>query len=167
MDDRRGYSPGLLAEEAPGADPHPLDGLRHPHCLSLDLEVSKGDGQIRAFAGLRPDTGRTLIFPSAGDSLPNALAKLDYLSDGGKFLLGHNLIDFDLPHLRAVNPDLRLLRLPAVDTLRLNPLAFPRNPYHTWSNTTRTDNSGVGGSTIPSSTPGSHWRSSTTSRMPF
>ena len=46
------------------------------------------------------------------------------------FLLGHNLIDFDLPHLRAANPDLRLLQLPAVDTLRLNPLAFPRNPYH-------------------------------------
>ena len=130
MADRRGYSPGLQAEEAPGADPHPLDGLRHPHCLSLDLEVSVRDAQIRAFAGLRPDTGRSLIFPSAGDSLPNALAKLDYLSDGADFLLGHNLIDFDLPHLRAVNPDLRLLRLPAVDTLRLNPLAFPRNPYH-------------------------------------
>ena len=42
----------------------------------------------------------------------------------------HNLIDFDLPHLQAANPGLRLLRLPAVDTLRLNPLAFPRNPYH-------------------------------------
>ena len=44
--------------------------------------------------------------------------------------LGHNLIAFDLPHLEAVGPDLRLLKLPAVDTLRLNPLAFPRNPYH-------------------------------------
>ena len=46
------------------------------------------------------------------------------------FVLGHNLIDFDLPHLRAADPGLRLLDLPAVDTLRLNPLAFPRNPYH-------------------------------------
>ena len=45
-------------------------------------------------------------------------------------LLGHNLIAFDLPHLRAANPRLRLLDLLAVDTLRLNPLAFPRNPYH-------------------------------------
>ena len=59
-----------------------------------------------------------------------ALAKLDDLADGADFLLGHNLIDFDLPHLRAANPSLRLLRLPAVDTLRLSPLAFPRNPYH-------------------------------------
>ena len=59
-----------------------------------------------------------------------ALAKLDDLADGADFLVGHNLIDFDLPHLPAVNPRLRLLRRPAVDTLRLNPLAFPRNPYH-------------------------------------
>ena len=132
MADKRGLSPRLHVGEASGSDPHPLDGPIRPlsHCLSVDLEVSVRDAQIRAFAGLRPDTGRTLIFPSAGNSLPNALAKLDYLSDGADFLLGHNLIEFDLPHLQAVNPDLRLLRLPAVDTLRLNPLAFPRNPYH-------------------------------------
>ena len=45
-------------------------------------------------------------------------------------MLGHNLIGFDLPILQALNPNLQLLQLPAVDTLRLNPLAFPRNPYH-------------------------------------
>ena len=49
---------------------------------------------------------------------------------GAGFILGHNLIHFDLPHLRAASPGLRLLELPAVDTLMLNPLAFPRNPYH-------------------------------------
>ena len=52
------------------------------------------------------------------------------LPEGAEFLLGHNLIEFDLPHLKAASPNLGLLRLPAVDTLRLNPLAFPRNPYH-------------------------------------
>ena len=62
--------------------------------------------------------------------MANALTRLHELADGVGFLLGHNLIDFDLHHLRATNPDLRLLTLPAVDTLRLNPLAFPRNPYH-------------------------------------
>ena len=59
-----------------------------------------------------------------------ALAKLDDLAEGADFVLGHNLIAFDLPHMQAASPRLRLLRLPAVDTLRLNPLAFPRNPYH-------------------------------------
>ena len=99
-------------------------------CLSLDLEVSTRDDRIYALAGVRPDTGKSLVFPSEGRSITAALSRLDNLSGGADFLLGHNLIAFDLPKLQAVNPSLRLLRLPAVDTLRLNPLAFPRNPYH-------------------------------------
>ena len=59
-----------------------------------------------------------------------ALARLDAYAEGASHVLGHNLIAFDLPHLQAANPNLRLLRLPPIDTLRLNPLAFPRNPYH-------------------------------------
>ena len=103
------------------------DGFSPP-CLSLDLEVGKNDGRIHAFAAVRPDTGERLVF--SGGDLAKALAKLDALARGAEFLLGHNLIKFDLPHLAAAAPDLRLLGLPAVDTLWLNPLAFPRNPYH-------------------------------------
>ena len=98
-------------------------------CLSVDLEVTKQDHRIRAFAVVRWDTGQSLIFPGTGDRLAQALAKLDDLSVGADFLLGHNLISFDGPHMQAVNPNLQLLRLPVVDTLRLNPLAYPRNPY--------------------------------------
>ena len=99
-------------------------------CLSLDLEVGRNDGQVHALAGVRPGTNETFTFAHRRRGLPQALARLDALANGADFLLGHNLIDFDLPHLSAANPDLRLLQLPAVDTLRLNPLAFPRNPYH-------------------------------------
>ena len=99
-------------------------------CLSVDLEVTKQDHRIRAFAGVRWDSGESFVFPGTGDRLLPALAKLDDLSAGADFLLGHNLISFDWPHIQAVNPNLQLLRLPVVDTLRLNPLAFPRNPYH-------------------------------------
>ena len=99
-------------------------------CLSLDLEVSRSNGSINQLAGVRLDTGQSAFVQRVGRSLNRALARLDELADGAEFVLGHNLIDFDLPHLRAANPDLRLLRLPAVDTLRINPLAFPRNPYH-------------------------------------
>ena len=99
-----------------------------PRCLSLDLEVGVRDRRIRAFAALRPDTGGRLVFQ--GGDLAIALKKLDALAEGAAFVLGHNLIAFDLPHLAAANPDLHLLTMPAVDTLRLNPLAFPRNPYH-------------------------------------
>ena len=67
---------------------------------------------------MRADTNASFTF-SRQRGLPQALAKLDELVQGADFLLGHNLIDFDL----------RLLQLPAVDTLRLDPLAFPRNPY--------------------------------------
>ena len=108
-----------------GDSPHPRS-----RCLSVDLEVSVRDHRIRAFAGVRGETGQSLTYPGNGESLSQALARLDDFASGADFLLGHNLFDFDLPHLQAANPELRLLRLPAVDTLRLNPLAFPRNPYH-------------------------------------
>ena len=35
------------------------------NCLSLDLEIGVRDRRIRAFAGLRPDTGRSLIYPTS------------------------------------------------------------------------------------------------------
>ena len=97
-------------------------------CLALDLEVGKNDGIIHAFGAVRADTGRSLVY--SGGGLGAALERLDDFADGAAFVLGHNLIAFDLPHLRAAKPDLRLLALPTVDTLRLSPLAFPRNPYH-------------------------------------
>lgn len=100
------------------------------HCLSLDLEVGVKDGRIHAVAGVRAHTGECLALSVTRRNLANALTRLHELADGAGFLPGHNLIDFDLHHLRATNPDLRLLTLPVVDTLRLNPLAFPRNPYH-------------------------------------
>ncbi|MYJ73415.1 MAG: DEAD/DEAH box helicase [Rhodospirillaceae bacterium] len=96
--------------------------------LSLDLEVGVQDGRIHAFGAIRTDTGERL--PYSGSGFAAALRKLDALADGADFLLGHNLIEHDLPWLAAASPDLRLLKLPAVDTLRLSPLAFPSNPYH-------------------------------------
>ena len=78
---------------------------------------------------MRADTGKKLTH--SGDGLDGrSVQKLDDLAEGASFILGHNLIAFDLPHLAAAKPDLKLLKLPVVDTLRLSPLAFPRNPYH-------------------------------------
>ena len=89
---------------APGDAGGPLS-----RCLSLDLEVGKGDGRIHAFAGVRPDLDEVLTFPGRRATLAAALAKLDELTDGADFVLGHNLIGFDLPHLQAASPQLRLL----------------------------------------------------------
>ncbi|WP_193354179.1 3'-5' exonuclease family protein [Acidithiobacillus thiooxidans] len=99
-----------------------------PQCLSIDLEVGKADEHIHQLAGIRGDTGKTVTYRNG--PLNEALSRLDALSVGAAFTLGHNIIAFDLPYLRAAKPNLQLLQLPVVDTLRLNPLAFPRNPYH-------------------------------------
>ncbi len=98
-----------------------------PPCVSLDLEIGKDD-RIHALGAVRGDTGRSMTH--SGGDLAAALTKLDAFANGAEFVLGHNLIAFDLPHVAAARPNLRLLKLPAVDTLRLSPLAFPRNPYH-------------------------------------
>ena len=108
-------------------EPEPDGATFRPRCVSVDIEVGRDD-RIHALGAVRPDTGRSLTHSDGG--LAAALAKLDDVAEGASFVLGHNLIAFDLPHLKAAKPDLRLLNLPAVDTLRLSPLAFPRNPYH-------------------------------------
>ena len=106
----------------------PKRSIVTPRCLSIDLEVGKKDARIHSFAAVRADTNESMVYQK-GD-LNTALSKLDAFAAPVSFLLGHNLIDFDLPHLAAAQPNLNLLKMPAVDTLRLNPLAFPRNPYH-------------------------------------
>ncbi len=99
-------------------------------CLAVDLEVTKETERIHAFAGIRPDTGQTVVFPGKRPNFRQAIADLEDLGEGADFLLGHNLIKHDLRHLHAANPHLRILKLPMVDTLWISPLAFPRNPYH-------------------------------------
>ncbi|MDE0331869.1 MAG: DEAD/DEAH box helicase, partial [Nitrospinae bacterium] len=121
---RMGNSPPPAETGAP--EPSRDEPFR-PRCLSVDLEVSR-NGVIHALGAVRADTAESLTH--SGGGLTAALEKLDELTEGASFVLGHNLIAFDLPHLTAAKPDLRLLNMPVVDTLRLSPLAFPRNPYH-------------------------------------
>ena len=98
----------------------------------MDLEISVDDLSLIAAAGYRPDILESLSLSLSLSEGPNSgtLQRLDRLAEGARFLLGHNIITFDIPHLQALDPDLSLLKLPVVDTLRLNHLAFPRHPYH-------------------------------------
>jgi ATP-dependent DNA helicase RecQ len=112
-----------------GADePHSVAGFFKSHCLSIDFEIGRESGRIYSFAAVRGGDGAATT--QRGGDVGKALRRLDAFAEGSKFLLGHNLIGFDIPHLEAANPELRILKLPRIDTLRLNPLAFPRNPYH-------------------------------------
>ncbi|MYK87678.1 MAG: RecQ family ATP-dependent DNA helicase, partial [Acidobacteria bacterium] len=99
-------------------------------CLAIDLEVGKRSERIDALAAV-DSNGRSLVRTRLDPrGLDRALRELDDFAGPADVILGHNLIHFDLPHLRAAAPDLRLLGRPALDTLMLSPLAFPRNPYH-------------------------------------
>lgn len=76
---------------------------------------------------MAPDTGEQLTTrsgpPDAGE-----LSRLDRMAQGARFLLGHNLIAFDVPHLQAAYPGLGLLSLPRLDTLLLTPWPSPGVP---------------------------------------
>ncbi|MDE2915456.1 MAG: RecQ family ATP-dependent DNA helicase [Paracoccaceae bacterium] len=106
------------------------DGERafRPDCVSIDLEVGRRDGRIHGMAAVHGRSGRS--WRHSGSGLAKALDRLDRFASQASFILGHNLIEFDIRHLEAVKPDLRLLDMPRIDTLRLNPLSFPAHPYH-------------------------------------
>ena len=97
-------------------------------CLCLDIETSRQDRMILRELGLfRPDTeARGRISGKASD----LVSRVDQLTQGAAFVLGHNVVAFDQPALAMLHPDLALHRLPLVDTLELSPVAFPQNPYH-------------------------------------
>ena len=97
-------------------------------CVSIDLEVDPNTGRSRSFAAIHPAT--TDIFNYRGGDLATALGALDEYASGAEFVLGHNVIKHDLLHLQEARSDLQILTKPPIDTLWLNPLAFPRNPYH-------------------------------------
>ncbi|WP_323767598.1 RecQ family ATP-dependent DNA helicase [Marinovum sp.] len=59
-----------------------------------------------------------------------ALDRLEADLGETRHLIGHNILRHDLPHLAALRPRLARLAEAPIDTLWLNPLAFPRNPYH-------------------------------------
>lgn len=77
---------------------------------------------------MHQDEDESFVFKHG--NLAEALEGLDHFSNASEFVLGHNFIFFDARHLEAAKHDLRLLKKPIIDTLWLNPLAFPRNPYH-------------------------------------
>ena len=97
-------------------------------CLCLDIETSRQDRMIlRELGAFRPDTNaRARISGKAADFVD----RLDQLTQGAAFVLGHNVVAFDQPALALLHPNLALHRLPLVDTLELSPVAFPQNPYH-------------------------------------
>jgi ATP-dependent DNA helicase RecQ len=63
-------------------------------------------------------------------NLQKALEELARFSQKADFILGHNIVNHDLPIAKAQFSEAKFLNLPIIDTLFLSPLAFPENPYH-------------------------------------
>lgn len=103
----------------------------HPflqRCISVDLEVNPASAKVFALAAVYAD-GRPAIVVRKPPIEP-ALDRLEQELAGVEHVLGHNILRHDLPHLLALRPQLAEMFGAPIDTLWLNPLAFPRNPYH-------------------------------------
>ena len=66
----------------------------------------------------------------SGGYVATALRAIDEYAASTEFMLGHNVVEHNPHYLRETSSSLRLLIKPPIDTLWLNPLTFPRNPYH-------------------------------------
>ena len=95
--------------------------------LSIDLE---GKSRIGAIGAVHTDQSSSYTWKGDARLRHQALAQLDQFADRASCLVGHNIIEHDLRLLSQHEPGLKLLSLPAIDTLYLSPLAFPENPYH-------------------------------------
>ncbi len=102
--------------------------------LAFDLEHHPKKRRILAFAAVLRKPGglgdSSFCWRPGQGSLREAADRLDGMARKAQWLLGHNIVEHDLPILQARFPGLALLGLPVVDTLRLGPLAFPSYPYH-------------------------------------
>ncbi|MGZ4957569.1 MAG: RecQ family ATP-dependent DNA helicase, partial [Methylobacter sp.] len=95
-------------------------------CCSLDLETNE-NGEIFAIGAVFNDK---IFQRKAPFNVQKTLAEFDDFAGDAIYLLGHNILDHDLPVCRAISSQLKFLNKPVVDTLLLSPLAFPENPYH-------------------------------------
>jgi ATP-dependent DNA helicase RecQ len=104
------------------------DNRSKARCLCLDIETARQDRTVlRELGAYRPDLDKRL---KLSGNAPDLFARLDKLTEGATFALGHNIVAFDQPALKTLFPGLALHRLPLIDTLELSPIAFPQNPYH-------------------------------------
>ena len=97
-------------------------------CISIDLEVNHQDAKVFAIAAVQYD-GSTVLNARSGLSERHLDQLEQAISDVGH-PIGHNFLQHDMEHLIAARPRLSEIMQAPIDTLWLNPLAFPRNPYH-------------------------------------
>jgi ATP-dependent DNA helicase RecQ len=95
--------------------------------LLFDIEVNEKH-EIYAVGAV---FGKKTFQVSAREKIDlSTLEELDAFSRDARFVLGHNILNHDIPRLQQITPFLQLFSKPRIDTLFLSPLAYPANPYH-------------------------------------
>ncbi len=97
------------------------------HCLLFDIEVNERNTIYSIGAVFRGE--RFEVKPGKRVD-KRLLEQLDEFGRDALYILGHNIINHDIPRLKQAAPVLKFLQQPAIDTLFLSPLAYPENPYH-------------------------------------
>jgi len=95
--------------------------------LLFDIEVNEKN-EVYALGAVLGD--QTFLAAGTKKIDRNLLAEFDTFTRNARFVVGHNILNHDLPRLRHLAPSLQLCNKPAIDTLFLSPLAYPANPYH-------------------------------------
>lgn len=97
-------------------------------CLSVDLEVNPKTAEIFDLAAVTLGSAPAVV--GAGGNIRQKLDQLEKAAAKLPHIIGHNILKHDIEHLLAARPRLAAKLAAPIDTLWLNPLAFPRNPYH-------------------------------------
>ena len=85
---------------SPGPNPAiPYQEL--PCLIALDTEVSPHSRKVRAIGAYRPAIDDKTLTTGTQHGQDSALAQLYAATKGASFVLGHNIISHDLPHIFA------------------------------------------------------------------
>jgi len=101
--------------------------------VAIDFELRIRDN-LPYLAGVYAPTSQEKrtwkINPDDTNDINQKLVDISNFCNQFEIVIGHNLFNHDLLHLRKINPTLPLFDKPVIDTLELSPLAFPKWPYH-------------------------------------
>jgi hypothetical protein len=99
--------------------------LHSARLLYIDLEVHPEDNRLLKCAVWRPADEFSQCWQGAF-SLAQVSQALLALMDEQTVLVGHHIIGFDWVQLCTYDPAFAAFRQQCIDTLQLNPLAFPK-----------------------------------------
>lgn len=98
------------------------------NCAGLDIEVDPQTAEIFAMVAIKPSTGETIDYSNR--NIQEFLDKLEKLLGQSYYLVGHNLLRFDLEHIIAKQSHFSKYVNRSIDTLWLSPLAYPLKTSH-------------------------------------